>query len=866
MLDLSNLNAKQRAVAENLDDHILLTAPAGTGKTDTLAYRIANLLAEKRAEPEEILCLTFTNKACQEMKDRILLRTEPGAGGDRVLVRTFHGFCYDIIKAEAKRHSDLFADFVIFDESDSHALIRELLPDDFGVPSATIARLLSYMKERQAEWDVFTGDPAADARTVLNRIYAERADDFAALCVDDHYQRLPRLLDDWRLRGVNFLRSYDARLQESHGLDFTDLIVRAKDLLRQREIAERWAARFRYINIDEAQDTSLLEYGILSRLFGASKILLAGDLFQTIYEWRGSHPEAVVQAFTETHAPKRIVLSENYRSTKTLLAASYGALQQLFPQRVAAIYPDGFEAESTETGEPVEVKGAGDFDEEAQWIYYRILRLPPTDYSRIAVLVRSNRYAKDLSAAFQFIGRQSEDALPFLLIDDTRFFQRQEIKDALAFLRLLVNRQDVPSLMRVLQRYVRGVGPAAVRTISSEAYRRAGVRMTDYLDPAAQETGDPFAPLLSALAAGNIVVFDTETTGIDTTQDEIVQIAGVRLAPDGSIAGTFQHYLRPERPVGREAEHVHGLSDAFLQEHGEPPVEVLQAFCAFARGAVLVGHNVTYDLRILSSELARLGLAPLEAPTYYDTLDIFRRYHPNLPKHTLEYLGKVCEVEHASSHDAYDDICATAELLLYAIERDIRPSAGERRAAIAKYLPVFAPLAEKMARLRAQAAELRPYQTLGEIVLAVGMKDYYLRRHEEQRIENLRDLFRRARELDDRELPPVDAIFRFLRYTTLSATDLDALTKKQRIPIITIHQAKGAEFDYVFLAGCQQGTFPGLPALKRHDISEEKRLFYVAITRARKQLFLSWSQFRYDHYQHESEFIRALPAAYVQRV
>ena len=153
MLELLKLNEKQRSVVETLDRHILLTAPAGTGKTDTLAYRIANILDQHLAEPEEILCLTFTNKACQEMKDRIALRAEEG--GDRVVVRTFHSFCYDVIKTEAKRHSDLFTDFVIFDDADSRTLIRELLPEDFGVPSATIAHLLAYMKERQAEL-VFT--------------------------------------------------------------------------------------------------------------------------------------------------------------------------------------------------------------------------------------------------------------------------------------------------------------------------------------------------------------------------------------------------------------------------------------------------------------------------------------------------------------------------------------------------------------------------------------------------------------------------------------------------------------------------------------------------------------------------------------
>ena len=864
MLELMDLNDRQRAAAENLDGHILLTAPAGTGKTDTLAYRIANILESGRAEPEEVLCLTFTNKACQEMRERIERRA--GEPGSRVYVKTFHSFCYDVIKSEAKRHLDLFADFVIFDEVDCRTLLREIMPEDLDVPAETLARVIAFTKEKQAQWDIMSGDAQADRRAVIARIYRAARDELARLCVDDRYQQLPKLRDGWEIWGASLLGRYDARLAEAHGLDFTDLIVRAKALLRQLEIARRWAARFRYINIDEVQDTSLLEYGVLERIFGESRLLLAGDPFQTIYEWRGSHPERVREQFVAAYQPQEIVLTENYRSTQRLLTASACALERLFPARVAALYPDGLRAESQELGERIEIKGAADFNEEAQWIYYRILSLPVENYARVAILTRSNRYTKELSAQFRTISRYAEgEPLPFLLIDDTRFFRRQEIKDALAFLKLAVNRHDTVSLLRVLGRFARGIGPAAIRTISSEAYRRAGVRITDYLDALTRETGDPFARLVEARAAENVVVFDVEATGVDTTRDEIIQIAGVRLAADGSIKGKFMHYIRPERSVGKSVR-VHGLTDEFLRENGEPAAEVLRAFCTFAAGSVIVGHNVTYDLHILASHLARLGLPPLAYPVYFDTLDIFRRFHPNLPNHRLEYLGQVCEVTHASSHDAFDDICATAEILLYAMEHDIRPTAAARRICMEKYLDVFAPLAEKLALLRAQATELRPWQTLGQIVLETGMADYYKKRHEENRIENLRDLFRRAKELDDKELPPVDAVYQFLRYTTLSTTDLDALTKKKKIPIITIHQAKGAEFDDVFLAGLQQGTFPGLPALKKKDTSEEKRLFYVAITRAKQQLFLSWCQFRYGHYQQESEFIRALPSDCVRRV
>ena len=142
-MEFAELNPAQREAVEDLTDNILLLAPAGTGKTNTLACRIANILAEGRAEPEEILCLTFTNKACREMKERIVLRA--GEDGRRVLVRTFHGFCYDVIKTEAKRHSDLFADFTIFDEADCLAIIRDLLSEDWPVRS--VQSLIALLKE-----------------------------------------------------------------------------------------------------------------------------------------------------------------------------------------------------------------------------------------------------------------------------------------------------------------------------------------------------------------------------------------------------------------------------------------------------------------------------------------------------------------------------------------------------------------------------------------------------------------------------------------------------------------------------------------------------------------------------------------------
>lgn len=873
-MDISQLNKEQKEAVMELEGHVLLLAPAGTGKTDTLSFRVAEIIWQNKALPEEILCLTFTNKACREMQQRIEERA--GDNGRRVPVRTFHSFCYDIIKSEAKRHGDFFADFTIVDEVDCQSILREL--SDGKWPLRSLQSLTALLKESRAAFAMAEGVSAhlhgetsvsrqEDYESVLKQLLEESPQKVKALAVDERYAFYPELFKGWLEWGPALVARYDEHLLDMHGLDFTDLMVKAQWLLSDAEIAGNWARRFAYINIDEVQDTSVLEYAIVSRIFGMSRLLLCGDYFQTIYEWRGSDPEKVLGSYQREYSPRRIVLHENYRATRTLLNASFDCLREFFPERVTAIYPEGMEAESKEEGEPIELKGAVEFAEEAQWIYYRIQHLPVTDYSRVCILTRSNKYNKELSKHFRALGRvlPEEERLPFMLIDEMKFFRRQEVKDVLAFLRLTVNPHDAASLIRLLSRFGKGIGPATVKAIGAEEVRRTGVKLTDFLEAGAREAGDPFGILLEAYEQGNIVVFDVESTGVDTVRDEIIQIAGLRLTPEGKEAQRFYKNLRPRKAVGHSVK-VHGLTDAWLAENGERPEEVLREFADFARGAILVGHNVTYDLGILGSELFRLDLPQLEYICYYDTLEIFRRFYPNLPNHKLEYLSKHFQVEHASSHDAMADILATADILNYAIKHDIVPKTEDRRIYFERWQELFCDMAEQMASFRKEAPLVRPWKLIADIVLQGGVKDYYQRHKEEARIQNLRELYLQAKDLDDASLRPLDSLSQFLQYTTLANTELEALRQRPQIPIITVHQAKGSEFDYVFMAGLQEGNFPGGHAAEQGKLPEEKRLFYVGLTRAKKQLFLSWTQQQYGRYRHISQFIHAIPRKYLRNV
>ena len=274
------------------------------------------------------------------------------------------------------------------------------------------------------------------------------------------------------------------------------------------------------------------------------------------------------------------------------------------------IYPQPGQAAAAVPGEPIVVHQADTFLNESRWIFQELSQLPPEERLKACILVRGNRQAQQLWTGITAHNLHYPPAsrLPVTCIDQFHLFKRQECKDVLAYLRLLLNKHDNLSLKRILLRFVPRIGRRTIETIESESYRRLGLRLCDFIDPISQETGDPYGLLLTALADGRIVVFDVESTGTDTTTDEIIQIAAVRLDAQGQITDKFNTYVRASRSVGTSF-YVHHISDDQLAADGRDPKEALSAFLDFARDAVIVGHNVTYDLSILHSELHRLGMA-----------------------------------------------------------------------------------------------------------------------------------------------------------------------------------------------------------------------------------------------------------------
>lgn len=842
-------NKKQQQVINELNQNILLSAGAGTGKTNVLSYRVANILNKNRANADEILCLTFTNKACRELKNRITSQLDFETA-NKITIRTIHGFAYQVITTTAKKAQTIFKEFVIFDDEDQKTLIRQTIanfPKARALDIQYIVNCIEQLKQERALKHIYTEDIEADYTTIYHQ-HLKFNKTF-------NQQQSDNLTKFFQFDGLNIIINYELALQQMHGLDYKDLIANAYRLFQDENICSSWRKRYKYIMIDEMQDTSSFEYTMLENLFPANNIMLCGDEFQTIYEWRGSNPQKILTAFTEKYNPLIINFNENYRSTKLLLEMAYNTLINLFcKETILHSYAKNLLSKSSELGHKIELKQANSLANEAQWIFQNIVNLLPLvkTPTQIAILVRQNNYLQNLTLHLNYLAniynqKNQEAPINFIQIDNIRFFKRQEIKDVLSIMKYLINPNDYLSLQRILINLIPNIGIRTIKQISSAEYLQNGLRLSDFINANFQNPNyEPFSDLISAYLSKDIIVFDIEGTGTDIFTDNIIQLSAIKIRKGKKIA-EFNRYLKSDKPVG-DSEKVHHISDEYLQTHGENPKLVLQEFCQFIQDAIITGHNIRgYDMDILNQNLLKHNLKPVDFSNInFDTLDLVRRFYPNLPNHKLEFLSNHFQFETKSNHNSLDDVFATGELLHKLLEDKIIPTAKKRSELINKQKNKFIHVAQIFQKLHSILNDnLLLENLITQIVKEFDLVNIYKANATQDgavRLENIRNLFRLAKaELNSHR--GTNGIKELLQYASLSNTDLDALTSSHpKIPIITIHQAKGLEFDYEFLAGMNDDIFPSYFSTRNGSITEEeKRLFYVAITRAKNALFLSSS-------------------------
>jgi DNA helicase-2/ATP-dependent DNA helicase PcrA len=428
---LRGLNAEQRQAVLTLDGPVLVLAGAGTGKTRVLTTRLAHILATRRAWPSQILAVTFTNKAAREMKERIGALIGGTVEGMQWL-GTFHSIGARMLRRHAEL-AGLKSNFTILDADDQLRLIKQVIEaeniDEKRFPARTLAALIDGWKNRGLLPDQV---PDGEAHS-----YA-----FG--------------------KGRTLYRLYQSRLKALNAADFGDLLLEPINILRtQPEILDDYRRRFAYMLVDEYQDTNVSQYLWLRLLAGGTKnICVVGDDDQSIYAWRGAEVENILRFERDFPGAKVIRLERNYRSTPNILGAASGLIAANKGRLGKTLW-----TESDDDGKRVEVKGVWDAEEEARGVAAEAenLHRQKFPYAEMAVLVRASFQMREFEDRFLALG------LPYRVIGGPRFYERAEIRDALAYLRVVAQGDDDLAFERIINKPKRGIGDASIQALHNHA-------------------------------------------------------------------------------------------------------------------------------------------------------------------------------------------------------------------------------------------------------------------------------------------------------------------------------------------------------------------------------------------------------------
>ena len=439
---LDGLNPEQREAVEYRGPALLIVAGAGSGKTRVLTHRIAGLLESREAWPSQILAITFTNKAAAEMRERV--QSLVGRAAEGMWISTFHSACVRILRREAENFG-FTPNFTIYDSADSRVLIKRIIKqyqaDAYGFTVGSVASRISKLKNELADVDSF-------ARTANFNDPAETA-------------------------FVEVFREYTRSLNAAHAFDFDDLIGQTVYLFRAfPHIAAKYQRRFRHVLVDEYQDTNHAQYSLIRELtrpvapehvpadtrternpmggIDGASLTVVGDSDQSIYAFRGADIRNIVEFERDFPNSKVVLLEQNYRSTQNILSAANAVISNNFDRKDKKLW--------TAVGDGEKITGFTGYSghDEAQFVADEIQKLHEEgmDYKDIAVFYRTNSQTRALEEIF------IRSALPYRIMGGTKFYERAEIKDAMAYLVAVANPNDVLALRRILNTPKRGIGPA----------------------------------------------------------------------------------------------------------------------------------------------------------------------------------------------------------------------------------------------------------------------------------------------------------------------------------------------------------------------------------------------------------------------
>jgi DNA helicase II / ATP-dependent DNA helicase PcrA len=677
---LEGLNEPQREAVTHGEGPLLILAGAGSGKTRVLTHRIAFLIFTGQAHPGEILAITFTNKAAQEMRGRVehLLMDQPTPHTRGMWLMTFHAACARILRAQGERLG-YTSRFTIYDQADTRRMVKRCI-EEVGADPKRFAPAAVHSQISQAKSKLLAASDYAQAvGSQFEEVVAE-------------------------VYGV-----YEGELMRMNAMDFDDLLFRTVNLLELfEEVRTRYAQAFKHVLVDEYQDTNHAQYRLLQLLVGGGRakptrgervsipghrnLAVVGDDSQSIYSFRGADVANILD-FTDDFPDARVVkLEQNYRSTQTILSAANAVIANNRGGIAKRLWSEKGQ------GSPIEVHGLEDEHAEARFVVGEIERLldeDPTRPSRadIAVFYRTNAMSRVIEDTL--VRRE----LAYQVIGGTKFYERAEIKDAIAYLAWIANPYDVVSFQRIVNSPRRGLGQTSLSRIVAHS---ASVGRSVWEVAAAADR----IPGLGAAAIKALSRFMA-------TMDDLAALAR------GTLKG---------EPSGAQA------------------------------GGVPVGD-------LMDAVLARTG--------YVEALE-------------AEAVGR-----------------------------------GEKA-----------------------------FESQG-------------------RVENLQQLVEVAHEFDANTSAAADTLELFLQELALKSDGDSRRDEEGLITLMTLHNAKGLEYPIVFVAGCEDGVFPHQRALDEGGVEEERRLFYVAVTRAMRELYLTYARrravFGAPTYGISSRFLDEIPAELTER-
>ena len=869
----SSLDKYQVPVVEASQGYHLVLASPGCGKTHILAERI-RYARERGVKYEDMLCLTFTNRAAREMTNRI----QKVVGGDfsELMVGNVHRFCSKFLFEQGR----IPADSAIIDDEEAVSIIADYRNEDEegvtrdfnrykGYQTIIFFQHFIYQMEHQHPWKYYLHPESFtdDDREAVKHICASQKIEYDEQAVVNIYHHAQEYMDEANAPGLDgktadrirvllwkmyYANCYARYKEENHLFDFEDLLLYTYDIYRSDPTCKRYP----WIQVDEVQDLNGMQLAIIDLLTAEDNpmVMYLGDEQQAIFSFMGAKVETLT--LLKMRCKGNIHhLQRNHRSPKYLLDVfnDYAEKQLKIDRELLPLSDNDTKATSGD----LRIIHSSTIEAEHKDITTEALSLyEQNKEERTAVIVSANSDADRISEAM------TEAGLTHFKVSGRDLFDTPDVKLLLAHLSVLSNEHNSIAWTRIMKGVHAFPSHALARRFNWKLKQLALSPSDFLLYPESCYT----AEFLRAYNEEEIVVFDTETTGLNVFQDDIIEIAAIRIKGGEVVGEPLDLYIETDKPIlpmlGDKENPMYAIYHEKMST-GEllSPSDALRRFLAYVGTSPILGHNANYDYNILDNNLQRYCNDTMQAHDIrcFDSLKLIRLLAPSLHSYKLESLLETFQLAGVNSHQAIDDVKATVSLVRLCAEK-----AREKQAQQAAFIrhPKVKPFANVLhsnygERYREAVNRLYKLSTDHEPALVSELSAAY-------------NAFRSDGLIND--IPRLDYILRYLRIDMLTdetvanalapqlsqyIMDINTLKEAdfcnsksilERIYVTTVHKAKGLEFDNVIIFDAADGRYPNAYNKTKQQDEEDARKFYVAMSRAKRRLFIAYALQRIDRH------------------